>query len=467
MSDPRERFFTSRIVAAIIIMTSADRPVSIVLITLAGGNDPAILIFYNVALILMLVLGWPVWLVLLLVKEKYREGLRERFFGVRRRLPDGRPKIWIHAVSVGEVLAVSGLVRELSAHDVVVSTTTRTGQKLARERFGVERCFYFPLDFPWSVSGCLRRIRPSVLVLAESELWPNLLSACDRRGVPVVIVNARVSDRSLPKYMRLQRMWRPFLRMLTHVSAQTAEDASRLVRIGVPARCVDVGGNLKFDVRPPAESAIGAMLRSHLLPGAKLLVCGSTLEGEESLLLGAWAAIVARVPEAVMLLAPRHPERFAAVAALLGASACVWTRRSDWTGDPQPIEAGSVMLLDSIGELASLYSIARVAFVGGSLVQAGGHNPLEPAQFGVAIAMGPHTENFRAIVELLVAADGLMIVEAASLAESLATLLLDDARAAALGHKAQQVCAEQAGATGRAAAMIAEVLASLDAGRAR
>ena len=413
-------------------------------------------------------LGWPVWLLLLLVKGKYREGLRERMFGVRAGLRGGRQTIWIHAVSVGEVLAISGLVKELAqrqpAYEVVVSTTTRTGQKLARERFGADHCFYFPLDFPWSVAACLRRLKPSVLVLAESELWPNLLSASHQRHVPVVIVNARVSDRSLPRYLRLRRLWRPFLAMLTRVQAQTAEDAARLVRIGVPGERVVVGGNLKFDVRPPAGGVMTELLRSHLRSDAKLLVCGSTLEGEEAMLLAVWPEIVRRVPNAVMLLAPRHPERFAAVAALLAASPFAWTKRSAWIEEPQSVEAGSVLLLDSIGELASLYSLARVAFVGGSLVPAGGHNPLEPAQFGVAIAMGPHVENFRAMVELLMAADGLVIVEAASLADKLAGLLLDESRAAAMGRNAQRVCAEQAGATARAATMIGEVLAGRDEG---
>ena len=435
---------------------------------LQGGNFSAIRILYNIALISLLVVGWPVWLLLLLVKGKYREGLRERMFGVRRGVRAGsrgdRQTIWIHAVSVGEVLAISGLVKELTerlrAYDVVISTTTRTGQKLARERFGAERCFYFPIDFLWSVAACLRRIRPSILVLAESELWPNLLSACDRRGVPVVVVNARVSDRSLPKYLRLRRLWRPFLRLLTRVSTQTAEDALRMVRIGVPAERVVAGGNLKFDVRPPAGGVMTKLLRSHLMGEAKLLVCGSTLEGEEALLLAVWPEIVSQVPDAVMLLAPRHPERFGVVAELLRASSLAWTKRSQWMEDPQAMRPGSVMLLDSIGELASLYSLARVAFVGGSLVPAGGHNPLEPAQFGVAITMGPHTDNFRAIVELLIAADGLLVVEAESLAEKITTLLQDDARAAVLGLHARQVCAEQAGATERAFAMIGEMLES-------
>jgi 3-deoxy-D-manno-octulosonic-acid transferase len=200
-----------------------------------------------------------------------------------------------------------------------------------------------------------------------------------------------------------------------------------------------------------------------LAPGTKLLVCGSTLENEEALLLAAWPEVARRVPEAVMLLAPRHPERFAAVASLLAASTHRWTRRSEWIAAPASIAPASIFLLDSIGELASLYALARVAFVGGSLVPAGGHNPLEPAQCGVAIAMGEHTENFRAIAELLLANGAMVTVQPEALGGQLAELLLDDARAAVLGGHARRLCEEQAGATERCTKAILELL---QAGRA-
>ena len=363
-------------------------------------------------------------------------------------------------MSVGEVLAISGLVRELQSraldYGIVVSTTTRTGQKLARERFGAEHCFYFPLDFPWSVRAAFDRVRPSVLVLAESELWPNVLSHCAGKNIPVAIVNARVSDRSLPRYRKLGILWRPFLKLLTVVQAQTAEDARRLAAIGVPEERVTVGGNLKFDVRAPLDAPIVESLRGILSGPARLLVCGSTLEGEEALLIAAWPKIVAAVPDAVMLLAPRHPERFDRVAALLQASGLPWTRRSAWIASLTPLPAGSIFLLDSIGELASLYALAAVAFVGGSLVEAGGHNPLEPAQFGVPIATGPHYENFRDIVQLLIAQDAIRIVHPQTLDGELTALLRD--AATAIGENAQRVLDAQSGATKRAADAILKVL---------
>jgi 3-deoxy-D-manno-octulosonic-acid transferase len=365
-------------------------------------------------------------------------------------------------VSVGEVLAIGGVVRELAArgsqYSLVISTTTRTGQALARQRFGAERCFYFPLDFPWSVQAVLKRLKPSMLVLTESELWPNVLSACRHAHIPVVVVNARVSDRSFPRYMRLKSLWRPFLQMLTAVMAQSREDAWRLQQIGVPGDRIRVIGNLKFDIRAPRSSALSSLLRQHLAPEAKLLVCGSTLEGEESLLLAAWPRIVASVPEAVLLLAPRHPERFDRVAAMLAVSPIPSAKRSQWITNPLRLAGGSVFLLDSIGELASLYALAYIAFVGGSLIPAGGHNPLEPAQFGVPITMGPNNENFREIVTLLSAQGAIKILDPATIDTELSTLLQDDRAAVRLGHNAQLAFEQQAGATGRAVDAILALL---------
>ena len=383
-----------------------------------------ILFVYNIGLLLVLVAGAPVWL----LRRRWREGLRERMGAGAERVGHalaGRQQVWVHAVSVGEVVAVSRMVEELDARlgrgSVAISTTTQTGQQLARERFGAGRCFYFPIDLPWVVRGAFRALRPRVLVLAESELWPNVLAECAGQRLPVVVVNARVSDRSLPRYLRLRRWWRPFLEMLTLVLAQSAEDARRFVAIGVPEARVRVGGNLKFDARPPRSAAVVEQLRARLPSGAKVLVAGSTLEDEERVLLEAWPAICARMPNAVMVLAPRHPERFARVAALAREKkAGRWSQRSVWDGGA--VAAGSVFLLDSIGELASVYELATVAFVGGSLVPAGGHNPLEPARFAVPVVMGPHYENFRDAVELLRSADALRVVERSSVGEAIAVV---------------------------------------------
>jgi 3-deoxy-D-manno-octulosonic-acid transferase len=297
-----------------------------------------------------------------------------------------------------------------------------------------------------------------MLVLAESEFWPNLLSACKRNGVPVVVVNGRVSDRSLPRYVKLGVFWRPLLRSLALVLTQSEEDARRFKAIGVPSDRISLGGNLKFDIRAPQASPSTQLLKDHLHPGAKLLVCGSTLEGEEAMLLSAWEQIVGTVPEAVMLLAPRHPERFDKVAGMIAASGHPWVRRSEWIPAPAPIAAGSLILLDSIGELAGLYALATAAFLGGSLVAAGGHNPLEPAQFGVPIAMGASYENFRGAVELLMQRGAIRIVDAQRLAVELSGLLDESADTRAMGERGRAVFDEQAGATSRAAEAIVALL---------
>ena len=376
-----------------------------------------ILIFYNLALLAALVVGAPWWLLRIATTQKYRKGLLQRLGKVPFLEGQGnRPLIWIHAVSVGEVLAVSRLVKDLEAalpgYFLAISTTTRTGQDLARERFGADRVFYCPLDLPWAVSAYLNALEPRLLVLAETEFWPNLLNGCFRRGIPVAVVNARISDRSWPRYRRLRWLWRPFLEPISQVLAQSETDANRLWAIGCNPEAVEVAGNLKFDV-VAAEPADATRILKALKVANRLVVAGSTLDGEESVLLEAWPQLLEADPRLVLVLAPRHPERFESVAGLLEQSGYSWKKRSEWREKPagsiKLLQAGQIVLLDSIGELASVYSLASAAFVGGSLFPTGGHNPLEPAQFGVPIVMGPHFANFRAITEDLIAQKAIRI----------------------------------------------------------
>jgi len=423
------------------------------------------LIVYSFALAMVLVLGAPWWLVRMATSGKYREGLTERLGLVPRRVREGiagKRVVWVHAVSVGEVLAASRLIDELGqrlaggspegAWRVVVSTTTKTGQQLARERFGAERVFYFPLDFAWAVRAWLRALRPKLVVLAETEFWPRMLAECRRGGVPVAVVNARISDRSWPRYRRLAWLWRHFLGGLAVVLAQTDPDAERLLALG--AANVRVAGNLKYDVRAVRAAPVTEMLRERLPIGAPVLVCGSTLAGEEELLLETLA------PGIVMVLAPRHPERFGEVAEMLRRRGIAWVRRSEWMLAPSGITPGSVFLLDSIGELASVYSLAQAAFVGGSLVGAGGHNPLEATQFGVPVVMGPSYENFRGIVEELRRHDAIRIVQAAELKDALAEMLEGGVESRALGARGREVFERESGATERSVKVLIEVLAA-------
>jgi 3-deoxy-D-manno-octulosonic-acid transferase len=436
---------------------------------------------YSLVLAVGMLLSLPYWLYQILRRGKYRSGFFERMGKVPTRLmtlagsqaetqPNRnagilptvatatRPRtgpgrvIWVHAVSLGEVLAVSRLVHELRRtfprHRVLVSTTTDTGQQLARERFGAENVFYFPMDFAFAIRPYLQALQPELVVLAETEFWPNFLRLVHASGARIAVVNARISDRSWPRYRRFQRALR---RMLAHVDlflAQTREDCTRLRSIGADAERLQVTGNLKFDVSLPSPPPlIQSLRRSLAAEGAgPVLVCGSTVEDEEPPLLKAFENLRVAHPRAVMILAPRHPERFDQVAILVRQLGIPSSRRSLWQGEPL---AGGVFLVDSIGELAALYALADVAFVGGSLVARGGHNIIEPAQHGVAIVTGNHTENFRDIVALFQSRDAVRIVGLSELPLTLMQLLADDAERRGLGRRALETIKSQMGATSR------------------
>ena len=455
-------------------------------------------LLYNVLLFFVLVVSTPWWLWQMLRKGKYRTGWSERLGRVPERLLSGggfnrrgeqpRPSqhmartghpgelweqpskrsndslIWVHAVSVGEVLAISRVVAELEAQlpgwRIVVSTTTDTGQRLARERFAAENVFYVPLDLSFAVEPYFRALCPKMLVLAESEFWPNLLRLAHDSGAAVAVVNARVSDRSLPGYLRFRGLLRGVMQNVDLFLAQSEEDARRLQQIRAPAERVRVSGNLKFEVKLPQGSAVGAALAARVEEKeiGPVIVAGSTLDGEESLLLEMFREVNHRYSEALLVLAPRHPERFGTVANLVESSGIPYLRRSQWK-ESAPI-SGGVLLLDTIGELASLYEFADVAFIGGSVAPRGGHNVLEAAQFGKAILVGPHTQNFRDIVEIFQRADALRVVTAQTLTPTILQLLENDAERAALGERALKVMRSQLGATEKTINALLAILAA-------
>jgi 3-deoxy-D-manno-octulosonic-acid transferase len=411
-------------------------------------------LIYSALLAAAMLLTLPYWLLQTMRHGKYRAGLGERLGRIPRRLvaQPAKPTIWIHAVSVGEVLAISSLATELakrfSQHRVVISTTTDTGQRLARTRFGEENVFYFPLDFAFAIRPYLRLLQPQLVVIAETELWPNFLRLAHASGTRIAVVNARISDRSWPGYRRFRCLLRGVLRHVDLFLTQTAEDARRLVEIGAPPELVLATGNLKFDVPAPAAPPIIASLRAAFQQAqtGPVIVCGSTVEGEEPLLLQAFINILASHPCAVMILAPRHPERFGEVTELLNQLGIRFWRRSLWGGDPI---LGGVLLIDTIGELAALYALADVAFVGGSLVPRGGHNIIEPALHGVPIVVGNHTENFRDIVSLFRGRDAVRVVGPAELPLVLMELISNPDERAELGRRAAETIRAQMGATER------------------
>ncbi len=410
---------------------------------------------YSLALGLGMAVSLPYWLFQMLRHGKYRAGLSERLGRVPARLrllESEGPVIWVHAVSVGEVLAVAGLVEELQRRfercRILVSTTTDTGQALARKRFGDGRVFYFPMDFSFAIRPWLKALRPRMIVIAETEFWPNFLRLAHKSGARIAVVNARISDRSFPRYRRFRRLMRKLLEYVDLFLAQTEEDASRLRDIGAPQERVQVAGNMKFDLPTPASSAILERLRESIAAAnaGPVLVCGSTVEGEEALLLNAFRGVLSEYPNSLTILAPRHPERFDEVAELLEQRSMRSYRRSSWNGQPL---AGAVLLFDTIGELAPLYALADIAFVGGSLVPRGGHNIIEPALHGAAIVVGKHTENFREIVSLFQRDDAVRITEATKLASVLIDLLANEVERKAFGQRAAAIMRSQRGATAR------------------
>jgi 3-deoxy-D-manno-octulosonic-acid transferase len=436
------------------------------------------MLVYSALLMLALVLSSPWWLLRMATTQRYREGLRQRLGAVPAQLrvaAGGKHVVWVHAVSVGEVLAASRLVGELEealgdGWGVVISTTTRTGQALARERFGVERVFYIPLDFAFAVRAYLRALKPAALVLMESELWPRMLHECARAGVPVAVVNARMSDRSFARAMRMQSVWGRVMRRPTLWLAQSEEDALRLVIVGVRRESVRVAGNLKYDVRAPKESRIAELIRE-AAQGRKVLVGGSTIEGdppEDSPLIRAQQSILPD-KRPLLVLAPRHPENFSIIYSmaiefptLLATELLAGKDASQGYScrlQENQTKLVEIIVLDTIGDLAAVYGIADVAFVGGSLIRRGGHNPLEPAQFGVPVVMGPSFENFRDVVAKMQDAGGIRILQDKDELEgALVELLTNPEQAKAMGERGRRVFEEQQGATVRTVEALVDMI---------
>ncbi|MDQ2834883.1 MAG: 3-deoxy-D-manno-octulosonic acid transferase [Acidobacteriota bacterium] len=426
------------------------------------------LVAYSSLVLAVLILGSPYWLLRMVTSGRYRAGLSQRLGRVPESLKAaiaGHDVIWLHAVSVGEALAATRLVHDLEQAlpgcRVVISTTTVTGQSLARERFGSERVFFYPLDLPWAVRRFLGALQPKMLVLMESELWPAMLDQCRRARIPVAVVNARVSDRSFRRGLRLRPVWSRVLEQVRMFAAQSDEDGQRLIQLGARADSVHIAGNLKYDVRAPKQSRAAELIRN--AAGRRpVVVAGSTTadndQDEESALLHAWNQVLKSVPDAVLVVAPRHPERFGLVYSLMQKYGPVRATEL-MAGTPAPLQPGSSILLDTIGDLAAVYGVSDVAFIGGSLVQKGGHNPLEPAQFGVPVVMGPSYQNFRNIIRRMREADAIRIVQDGDqLAATLIGWLQSPAESRAIGEHARSVFETESGATARTIEMLAAVL---------
>ena len=426
-------------------------------------------LLYSLATAVVLVACAPYFLYQALRHSKYLGSLRQRlgYLPVSLNL-DAEPSIWVHAVSVGEVLAARPVIGELRkqypALRLYLSTTTRTGQQLARQSVpDVDGTFYLPFDWAFTVRRTLQRVRPRLFVMVESEIWPNLLRECRARGVKTVVVNGRISRRSFPRYRLVKRWFSRVLADIDRFCVQGDETARRLIALGADAGRVVITGSLKFDalqtVPVPGRGPQRVLRFFRVRTGRPVLMAGSTLKGEEEPVVRAFNRLRATPggQGALLVIAARHPERFAEVERLCRQEGLSTARRTELPIDDEPrVDA---VILDTIGELAHLYQIATAVFVGGSIVPAGGHNILEPAAHGKAIVFGSHMENFHEIAETFLANDAAVRVQSeGELEEALLSLMGDPVRRARLGAAARALVIANRGAKDKTLSAIADVL---------
>jgi 3-deoxy-D-manno-octulosonic-acid transferase len=401
--------------------------------------------------------------------KKYIGSLRQRlgFLPITFNI-DGEESIWIHAVSVGEALTARALGADIKARyprlRLFVSTTTIAGQQVARRSFpDADAIFYFPFDWTFIVKRTLGLVRPRIFVMMETEIWPNLLRLCRKRGVKTVVVNGRISSRSYPRYRAVRPFFRRVLSDVDRFCMQSDESARRLIDLGADPARVTVTGSLKFDSLEAPLAPVHGKPRERVLRFFRLsssrtvVVAGSTMKGEEAAVLRAFGRIKATSPSALLVLAPRAPERFGEVERIARDAGYATMRRSALPIDAEP--RADVVVLDSIGELAQLYQLATAVFIGGSLVDHGGHNILEPAIFGKPVVFGPHMQNFKEIADAFLAHDAAIQVQSErELDDVLLTLVSDPVRRAGLGAAARALVEANRGAKGKTLEIIAHLL---------
>jgi 3-deoxy-D-manno-octulosonic-acid transferase len=429
--------------------------------------------FYSLLLTLGFIALLPRFAIDAMRSGKYVTGLRQRLGKLPAINRSGKQVIWLHCVSVGETQAAQSLVRALRTefpnHCLVVSTTTVTGQQVARKIFAGDAAlvFYFPIDLAWVVRRVLRILQPSAVLIMETELWPRLLRECRARKIPVALLNGRISETSFRRYQMVRPFMRRMLNDLTIALMQSEKDAARIRELGLPGERIALPGNLKFDSAGAAiDDRVTAEIRGRFgFDGTRpLIVAASTHAPEERITIESLKQMNSdqRI-RARFLIAPRHPERFGEVASLLEDSGLTWSRRSFEPSEHD--KSCAVILLDTVGELRAVYPLAQIVFVGGSIGAHGGHNMLEPAATGACVITGPHTENFAAITKALLDEGALIQLPEASAADAprqLASvfneLISDEARRREMGGRAREVCRQNAGATQRTMQMLSPIL---------
>jgi 3-deoxy-D-manno-octulosonic-acid transferase len=460
----------------------------------------------NIAYILLLIAVSPVLLYRMLAHGKYRDGWGEKLLGRLPARSSYRPCLWFHAVSVGEVLQLQSVLRELEpqlpGHDFVITTTTVTGLSVAREKFAADRhhVCYFPLDFSWAVGRALDVIQPRAIVLVELELWPNFIAAAGRRGIPLALINGRISERSFRGYRRIRVLMRWLLQRFETLAVQNETYGRRLTELGAPADRVVVTGSIKFDgVNTNRNNPQTAELRRSFGIGQteRVFVAGSTQAPEEDVALQSWMSLREEFPELRLILVPRHKERFEEVAELVRSHGLPLQRRTEKSNiavgnavpgvprlltDPDHHRGRSlqadrpagqsqktpILLLDTLGELGVCWGLADVAFVGGSLTRRGGQNMIEPAAYGAAVLFGPNTWNFRDVVELLLNSGAARVVaDREELTNTVGELLRDEAAAVKQGQIAQRLVVAQQGATAKTSELLVQLAGPIDVSQSR
>ena len=431
----------------------------------------------NAIYLLLLALALPLLIYRRIAKGKYRHGWREKLTGsLQRRYPD-RLCIWLHAVSVGEVLQLQKVVEEMQLRfptaELFISVTTDTGYEVARNKYPQHTISYFPLDFSWAVGKALSTIRPDLIVLVELELWPNFILTARHRGIPLALINGRMGAKSYRGYSRLKPLMRKLFSCFEILCVQNETYADRLRNLGSPIECLIVTGNIKFDrVESDRGNAKTQELRTafKLTQSNKILIAGSTQDPEESYAINTWKRLVVDFPDLRLIVVPRHKERFEEVASLIVQCGCPLHRRSEQVKilaqksedcprvDDRTLEP-AVLLLDTLGELAACWGLADIAFVGGSLTSRGGQNMIEPAGYGAAVLFGPNTWNFKDVTEALLSQNAARVVNGPDqLRETVDALLRDPDEAHRLGEAARSFVATQQGATKRTVDLLERIL---------
>jgi 3-deoxy-D-manno-octulosonic-acid transferase len=431
-------------------------------------------LLYSLLTAIAMILLLPYFLVRGLGSGKYLHNLRERLgtlpCAILSAASGAQGSIWLHAVSVGEVFAGLPLARALKERfperRLFVSTTTRTGQALARERMAfADGIFYFPIDWAFSVRRVLRVLHPALIVILETEIWPNFLREARRAGVPVLFVNGRISEKSFKRYSALIGIFGEFLSWVLNDAAlflmQSDTDAKRLLELGAPEDRVEVTGNLKYDFAAPRGSAIENWLEKQIAEQERwpIVVAGSVVEDEEEPVLAAFDVVERAWRRALLVLAPRKPERFDAAARIAEERGWKVARRSNLSFEKPLDEEADLLLLDTVGELASLYRLADTVFVGGSLVARGGHNILEPAAFARPPVFGPHMENFQEMAsDFLAARAAVQVANERELGETWVDLIRGEEKCRRMGEAAKALVEKNRGSTAKSLERIADIL---------